>query len=557
MRGQGLARVTPAADVGARAGAVHDGEWRIDFDNQCLWRRDQRVVLTPKAFDLLRHLLEHRECLLTKQDILKAVWTRTRVEEGQVKQFVAGPRRVLEDDPRAPRFIETVHGRGYRFIGRLTAAMRARNGPMAQSPDERAPVTAAAPIGREVAWRRLQDLYCRAGSQGGDVCLITGEAGIGKSALVEAFTRCIVETSEPLVLRARCARSLRRAEPFQPVLSVLDVLCQEWRGGDGVGCMRQHAPSWFRQMPGQAGADHTVGATARGACANEARMLREFSHLLRVLHGQRAVVLVVEDIHWADESTLHLLTHLARQSGGGCVLVLCTRRDADSDSNTRELRELICLGAGGARVHEVALTRWDEGAIARYLDARWGIAGAHVAVARQVRDVTLGNPLFVTQLAEHWRRGITAVGSVPARLRVIIRAELSEVPAGAQRVLEAASVAGTRFVAALVAEVLGMTTERVEELCESQARRSQLVRRSRSVRWRDGGECAEYEFVHPLRRQVLYDGIPPCRRAKLQERMAGSLSRARRTGVPAPRAPLAPRPHRPRGDASPRVPVQP
>ncbi len=92
---------------------------RLDLGNECLWWGDQQVGLTPKAFQILRYLVEHRDRLVKKQSLLEAVWPDSYVEEGQVKQFIGELRRLLHDDPIAPRFIQTIRGRGYRWIGEI------------------------------------------------------------------------------------------------------------------------------------------------------------------------------------------------------------------------------------------------------------------------------------------------------------------------------------------------------------------------------------------------------------------------------------------------------
>ena len=100
------------SNVAASISALH-----LDLINECLWWGGQEIALTPKAFSVLRYLVEHSDRVVTKQAVLEAVWPDAYVGEGQVKQFVAELRRILHDDPKAPRLIETVRGRGYRLIG--------------------------------------------------------------------------------------------------------------------------------------------------------------------------------------------------------------------------------------------------------------------------------------------------------------------------------------------------------------------------------------------------------------------------------------------------------
>jgi DNA-binding winged helix-turn-helix (wHTH) protein len=93
---------------------------RIDLANECAWQGSQALHLTPTAFALLRQLVEHAGQLVTKEALLQALWPETAVTEGMLTTHVRQVRHALGDDPRAPRYIETVHRRGYRFLPALT-----------------------------------------------------------------------------------------------------------------------------------------------------------------------------------------------------------------------------------------------------------------------------------------------------------------------------------------------------------------------------------------------------------------------------------------------------
>jgi DNA-binding winged helix-turn-helix (wHTH) protein len=88
----------------------------LDLSNQCLWRGAQVIKLRPKAFAVLDYLLGHRGQLVTKEELLNAVWPGTFVGEAVLKVAIRQIREALSDDPNSPRFIETAHRRGYRFI---------------------------------------------------------------------------------------------------------------------------------------------------------------------------------------------------------------------------------------------------------------------------------------------------------------------------------------------------------------------------------------------------------------------------------------------------------
>lgn len=95
---------------------------RLDAGDERLWDGNNAVRLTPKAFALLRYFVRNPNRLLAKQEILDSVWPDTFVTEGLVREYFQDLRRALSDDPRRPRFIETVHRRGYRFLGGIEIA---------------------------------------------------------------------------------------------------------------------------------------------------------------------------------------------------------------------------------------------------------------------------------------------------------------------------------------------------------------------------------------------------------------------------------------------------
>src|SRR5215831_10285528 len=94
----------------------HFADFRLDPDNACLWRGTQPIALPPKAFDVLHYLVTHPDQLVTKDTLLDAVWPETAISDAVVRIAIGELRRALGDTAQAPRFIATVHRRGYRFV---------------------------------------------------------------------------------------------------------------------------------------------------------------------------------------------------------------------------------------------------------------------------------------------------------------------------------------------------------------------------------------------------------------------------------------------------------
>ena len=96
--------------------------FHLDTVNQCVWLGAQQISLSPKAFSVLHHLAERAGSLVTKQELLDAVWPDVFVTEGVLKRAILEIRKGLSDSAEAPRFIQTLHRRGYRFLAQQSAA---------------------------------------------------------------------------------------------------------------------------------------------------------------------------------------------------------------------------------------------------------------------------------------------------------------------------------------------------------------------------------------------------------------------------------------------------
>jgi DNA-binding winged helix-turn-helix (wHTH) protein len=106
----------------AQAPTIEFPPFHLDVANEQLWRGPEQIHLRPKTFATLRYLVEHSEQLVTKETLFQLLWPGTYVSDSVLMVCIRELRKALGDEARAPRFIETVHGRGYRFIASLTTA---------------------------------------------------------------------------------------------------------------------------------------------------------------------------------------------------------------------------------------------------------------------------------------------------------------------------------------------------------------------------------------------------------------------------------------------------
>src|SRR5215813_3736257 len=144
------------------------GHYRLDTLNHCLWRADERVPLTPKAFDVLRYLVEHAERLVTQDELLEALWPETYVNPEGIRKYILEIRKALDDRSDQPSFIETFPKRGYQFVARVTDSREVSHlDPTAKLPDSF--------VGRQDGLSRLGDYLQVALSGRRQVIFVTGK----------------------------------------------------------------------------------------------------------------------------------------------------------------------------------------------------------------------------------------------------------------------------------------------------------------------------------------------------------------------------------------------
>src|SRR5262245_40595382 len=179
------------------------GAFRLDAATICLWRQEQLVPLAPRPLAVLAYLVAHAGEVVTKDALLEAVWPETVVSEGVLKTCIGQIRQVLGETGRTPQYIATINRRGYRFIAPVTIVEPSASGPAALacalplSVDSRPPAppaggAAALIVARDTELAQLHQCWVQALQGRRQIVCITGEAGIGKSTLVDAFVAQLV-----------------------------------------------------------------------------------------------------------------------------------------------------------------------------------------------------------------------------------------------------------------------------------------------------------------------------------------------------------------------------
>ncbi|MGH7288965.1 MAG: ATP-binding protein, partial [Myxococcota bacterium] len=496
------------------------GDFQLDLEAERLWRGSEERPLRAKSFAVLRHLVVNRGRLVTKEELFRACWSRTAVSDSVLRASIHEIRAALADDALRPGFVTTVGRRGYRF----------------EASPESADAVPDGFVGRDADLTLLRDHLSRARDGRRQIVFVTGEPGIGKTALVDRFVEEVRTDGRDRVTVGQCVELVGGREAYLPLLDSLGRLCSEPDGRDVLATFDRFAPSWLLQLPALLDAERAEALGRRVPSPTRERMLRELGEALEGVTRERALVLVLEDLHWSDASSVDALAVLAQRTTPARLLIVGTYRPIGLVLADHPLKALKQSLQARGRCVELPLELLAPPDVSSYLAHRLSghpIAGA---VAADVHRATDGNPLFMTTTVDYLvARGMLAVRDgcwrlserldrvVPESLRALVERQLDDLSDGERRVLDAASVVGVDFAVALVAATTGQSLDDVEQVCGVLVARAQMLAATGVAVWPDGTASGTYAFGHALYREVVYQRLTAVRRRGLHRAVAERL----------------------------------
>ena len=500
--------------------------FRLDVANQRLWREEKAVPLTLKAFAVLRCLVDRAGQLVTKEELLEAVWPQTFVSDAVLKVRIGELRKALGDEARTPRFIETAQRRGYRFVAKVTLT------PLAL-PNDRfdADASSSLVVGRTEELEHLQSRLDKTLAGQRQIVFVSGEPGIGKTTLVEAFLRNADPTT--LVARGQCFEQYGGSEAYMPWLDAFSRLCREQNSC--IALLRRHAPMWLAQMPWLVDETERLALQRETTGATRARMLREMAQAIDALTAEKPLVLALEDLHWSDYSTLDLIAYVARRREPARLMLIGTFRPVEVILSGHPLKAVKHELESHQFCEELALDFLSENAVADYLKLRIPMGQLPEELPQLIHGRTEGNPLFMVNLVDELLTDYVIDEAGRCQLNATVEEIAIAAPVGVlqmiekhaerlseadQRVLEAASVEGIEFAAVAVAAALQTEEIEIEDCCERLTRRQQFLHLMPQRQLPDGTVTARYCFDHALYQNVFYARLTTARRAELHLRIA-------------------------------------
>jgi predicted ATPase len=510
----------------------HFGSFRLDTADECLWHRGAQIALPPKQFAVLRYLVEHPGRLISHDELLDAVWPETYVQPQVLRTYVLELRKILGDDARQPRFIQSLPKRGYRFVAPVTTDSGVEETRAALPHANNGVARDAVIAGRAVELMTLQGHFDALVHGIRQIVFITGETGIGKTALTDAFCRDVERMHGAVVARGQCVQGLGEREAYYPVMEALAELCAPPHEEETRQILARKAPAWLAALDRQAPEVTTLTQE------------REMSHLCSALETMATgtpLVIVLEDLHWADASTLKLIAALARRRARTRIMLVATVGTLNGEPV--ELKRV----KHNLRVHglcaEILLGPLRPAQVEELLRDMLEQDNLPQDLVSFVHESSEGNPLFATTIVRHLqaqrflvrgeRNGVAPwearvpirdmQAGVPQELEQMIELEIEHLSNREQRVLEAGSLFSVAFPAWAVAAAIKDDVAAIEETCDALARRLSLVKRAGQDELPDGTYSAFYVFAHGFYRDVFYQRQNLTRRARNHVRIAEHL----------------------------------
>lgn len=505
----------------------------LDNSNECLWRDGKQIRIAPKPFAVLRYLVENSGRLVTHDELLDVLWPETYVQPQVLRTYILELRKVLGDNAEQSTFIQTQPKRGYRFVAPIFEG----EWPIGEVSTVNAPQWSRATeiVDREEQLLRLKERARVVAKGERQIVFVGGAAGIGKTALVNAFCRQLAALIPVDVACGHGAEGFGTKEDYYPVIEALNQLCASPLGDRACRILARIAPAW---LPARAREESSSTVTSFSA----QRTRGDLCAALERIGQDRSLLLVFEDLHLADFCTLELISELSRRRTPAKLMVLVTERlqGGATEHPLFALKQDLLIHR---LCTEITLAPLAKAAVSELLRRELG-QKSPPELDGFVYQHSEGNPLFALALLDHliaeqflvrdsvkdgcrWQPcspfpEIEAM--VPNELVQLIVLQIERLSLKDQSVLEAASLMNVAFPVWAVAAALGQNPTETEEACDYLARTSGLVHRVGHDDLPDGTRSDFYAFAHGLYREVLYQRQSAARRAQGHTRIAQRLS---------------------------------
>ena len=387
-------------------------------------------------------------------------------------------------------------------------------------------------IGRARELELLAAETARVAESGSRTIIVEGEAGIGKTTLLGAFARAVRDEGSAAVLYGRCHDAA--AAPLEPFRSMIGHLVEHAPADVLRAHTARHGPHLVRIAPHLAGRVELADLPVSDDPTGRYLLFEAAGDLMTRLAAISPLVVLLDDVQWADPTAVQLLRHLGRALAHAPVLLVLAARDTD-ERRPAGLRAVLA-DLERRPGHRICLAGFGDEELAGLAASLLAVDAAAVgpAVPARLREQTAGNPLYATQLVRHWAESghlaLAAAGlefvdgaagdEIPANLRNMLWSRVSSLGGKVGEVLAAAAALGTKFPVDAVIDTAGIAGSEAMDALDAAQAAGLLV----DV----GEEAGTLRFTHVLVARAVYAGLPRGRRRRLHARAGQALAKTAR-----------------------------
>jgi len=502
------------------AGTVYRFEsFELDPGLYVLRRDGVNLDVQPKVLDLLLYLVARRDRVVTKEEILDALWPGVAATDDVLSRAIHAARQAVGDDGDQQSIIQTVRRRGFRFVAAVDTSEVSQAAPARAIATPRPSRQEPAFVGRQREIQRLDESLEEANQGHGRIVFITGEAGGGKTRLLEEFVRRAASTAT--IYSGWCweGEGARSYWPWVQILRALIAARSSEKLRDQMGSLAldiaRIVPSLREKLP------ELPDSPAVQSDKERFRLFDSVTCFLRrVATDDGTQILALDDLQWADAPSLRLIDFLAHEMGDAPILLVGAYRE---ETIGQPLLETLGVLARRSLFEQLTLKGLASTEIAQMLRLDGNGEPSEDLVAA-VAEKTDGNPFLVAELAQliksqpsAFKTGLRGAGtfSLPQGMTAVVQRRLAMLRPEAHRVLAVAAVIGQEFSREVLVQSLDPEL-RLEPLEE--ALRSNIVTEVPHA-------LGRYRFTHALVSEALYEEIEISERAQIHRRVAGVLER--------------------------------
>ena len=501
----------------------------VSFDtlNQTIIRNNDSIQLSAKAFAALEYFCKNPGQLITKQALLDEIWQDRITVEAVIKNVISEIRKALNDNPKSPIYLMTVHRRGYRYIGAdrliiLNQNKTTQNHDCSQQQNE------SVFVGRENQLSMITNSWMHALHGNFVDIVIKGDPGVGKSALVNSWLSRLSNNNEQqtLVIQTRASQSTHEI-PYITLLDFIDQIHYSSYSSVALTLLATHCPDIHKNLL-RCSTHNSQRKTIISEidASQSGQLLIQFTNFLRSFTQSVPLIWTIDDAQYCDQNTKTILGHDRLRSSVKNLMILMTHCDWHTPGQADTPHQNNFNLYTDHNTQHIVVPFLERNELSDFVCKSLKNQSNNTDIANTLYELSGGHPLFMKGLIDYLLQN-KSIEKIPTLLEHRMQEEICKLTTDYYRLLQAASVVVVdEFSAAAIASLMNISILQAEDYCEDIAKSTGWIKRSTSRTWPDGTVAQLYKFSHLIYRDYLYQTLPAAKKQTLHFQHAKRLEKA-------------------------------